>query len=437
VLRRLALAIAVSVVVAACGDDPDAVPPTGGDARPRGETEVRLLTDTSREAVSADPKLAGRAITDFGVELFGRIAETAAAEDNVIVSPASVAIALAAVEPGVVGDAQQQLRALLGIEDAEAFHRSMNALQRSIEDRKPAPANDEGEKPGEITMRIANSLFLQHDYPVEKAYLDTVGRHYGAAARAVDFASDPDAVAAEINRFVADVTNDKITNLVPAGTLQRDDVMTLVNALYLKASWQQVFAAKDTESRPFKRLDGREVEVPMMSGGSGSSAKGDGWVGATKSYVGNLAVQFILPDEGRFADVAGRLDEAFAEYARTASGGAELKLPRFESRYKIELDEALRALGLTKVYEPGHLLGIAPDKRLVLRKALHETFVAVDEEGTEAAAATALVFQAVSGPVTPPVPVVLDRPFLFRIIDRETDTTLFLGRVMDPTVGGD
>ena len=171
----------------------------------------------------------------------------------------------------------------------------------------------------------------------------------------------------------------------------------------------------------------------MMHGFSKSSARGDGWVAATKPYVGQLAAQFILPDEGRFDEVAADLDTVVAEFEAGRSPGAELAVPRFETRFTAELSVSLKALGLDALYRKGHLLGIADDPTLVLVAAVHETFLAMDEKGTEAAAATVLVAEATSGSAAPPVPVVLDRPFLFRIYDQSTGATLFLGRILDPT----
>jgi len=171
-----------------------------------------------------------------------------------------------------------------------------------------------------------------------------------------------------------------------------------------------------------------------MQGFGDSSAKGDHWVAATKSYVGGLAAQFILPDEGHFDEVAADLAGVFADYDADRTSGAQLVVPRFESRFHVELPEALRRLGLGALFdEEAQLLGIAPDERLKLDEALHETFIALDEEGTEAAAATIITGVVTSGPLTPPVPVVLDRPFLFRIIDMQTGVTLFVGQIVDPS----
>jgi len=424
--RSFVAAIVLGAVVASCA---------GADDREERVT-VGVLTDVERSPAdpSAEPRLAGDAITAFGADLFGAAVQAGDEGGNVIVSPASVAIALAMMEPGAVGDAQAQVRALLHIEDPVAFHASMSALEQDLEARVPAEPYDEGEEPGELTARIANAAFLQQGYPFEPAYLDAIGRSYGPVLRELDYPPDPDAAAREINRFVADATEDRIPELIADGVLLPDTVLTLVNALYLKVSWQTVFEVEATdEDHDFTRLDGSTVTVPLMAGEADATAQGDGWVGASKSYIGGLAAQFVLPDDGRFAEVAAVLGHAFSTFAREPRAGAPLSVPRFETRHHQELTPALKALGLTAPYETGHLLGIADRKTLVLDAVLHETYLAMDEEGTEAAAATAAVFRDVGAPINPPVPVVLDRPFLFRIYDQQTGATLFLGQVLDPT----
>ena len=424
-LTWLAGSVVAAIVAAACG---------GSDA-PEGHTTVRLLTDVERLPAdpSTDPHLAGDAVSSFGTELLGAALQTAVAGSNVIVSPASVAIALAMMEPGAVGAARTQLRELLHIEDPTAFHASMSALEQRLEAREPAAPIATDEEPGELVARIANGAFLQQGYPFEAAYLEAIGRSYGPVLRELDYEPDPDAAAHEINRFVADATNDRIPELIADGVLQRDTVLTLVNALYLKASWQSVFDAASTEDKDFTRLDGSTVTVPLMQGEADATARGDGWVGASKQYVGNLVAQFVLPDDGRFDEVASEVGRAFATFESEPRGGAPLSLPRFETRHHEELSPALKALGLTAPYERGGLLGIARSDTLVLDAVIHETYLAMDETGTEAAAATAAVFRDVSAPLDPPGPVVLDRPFLFRIYDLETGATLFLGQVLDPT----
>ncbi len=393
---------------------------------------MRVLTDGPPARADGDARIAGGAVRTFGAELL-RAAVAEAPDGNVVVSPTSVAIALAMLEPGAVGDARQQLRAVLRIDDASAFHGSLSAVAQSLAGRSLAAPTFPGEEAGELTARIASAAFLQQGYPVEAAYLATIGRHHGPVLREVDYEPDPDAVAREINRFVAEETAERIPALIADGVLAADTALTLVNALYLKVSWQTAFRRERSEDHDFTRLDGSTARVPLMRGHADATARGDGWVGATKAYVGHLEAQIVLPDEGRFDEVVGRLAPAFDSFTTDRRGGAALSLPRFVVRHHQELSPALRSLGLVAPYERGGLLGIADDDRLLLDAVLHETYLAVDEEGTEAAAATASVMRATGRPVEPPAPVVVDRPFAVRIHDHDTDATLFAGLILDPS----
>lgn len=449
-MRRLAwCAIVVAVAVAgACGSD-DASTTDQASAQSStstdegfepGETTVTpdtsaslpvdIVSVTARSAPVAGRALAGQAITEFGLDLFGEVRSGTPAA-NTTVSPMSVAIALAMVEPGTVDLAREQMRAMLRIDDPDAFHASMNALEQDLEARTPGSFGEDSD-PGQVTVNVANAAFLQRGYPFEQGYLDAVGSNYGPVLREVDFAPDPDQVAHQINDFVADATNDQILDLIADGTIRPETVLALVNALYLKASWLEPFNESASTDRPFTLLDGSNVDVAFMNGFGTSSAAGDGWVGATKSYVGGLSAQFILPDEGRFDEVAANLSTVLADYELNLTSSAELVVPRFRTRTSTELTPVLNGLGLTAPYVEGGLLGVANDPRLVIDQVMHEAFVAMDEEGTEAAAATVVLEYPTSAALLPPVPVVLDRPFLYRISDDASGATLFIGQITNP-----
>ncbi len=375
--------------------------------------------------------LAGAAITAFGLDLFAQLR----LEDpnaNLTVSPTSVAVALAMLEPGAVGAAADQLQALLRIADAAAFHASMNALEQNLENRVPLGIQEDT-NPGDITIGIANAAYLQRGFPFRPQYLEEIGSNYGPVLREVDFEPDPDAVAHEINKFVADATNNQIVDLIDDGAIDPATVLALVNALYLKASWLEPFDSATTRDAPFTLLDGTQVRVPLMHGRSDSAARGDGWVGATKTYVGGLTAQFLLPNIGRFEEVADSLSEVFDEYSENQTAGAALFVPKFETRKSTVLDGALKDLGLSDLYQPGNLVDIAPVDQLVLDQVMHQTYVAMDEQGIEAAASTVAVFKLVSGTTAPPILVRLDRPFFYRIIDETSGATLFIGQITDPT----
>ena len=429
-VNRLGLLGVLALTAVACGDGESAAVPDSVSVVPVAAAVA--IPVAARLVPTADANLAGQAISAFATDLFTSARAMSKPGDNVAVSPASVAVALAMLEPGTVGDAQTQLRKLLHIGDPVSFHASMNALEQNLESRVSTAFNT-GDDPGEITMRIANAAYLHKNYPFRPAYLEAVGSNYGPVLYEVDFDADPDAVAHQINAFVADATNNRIPQLIDDGVIRHDTVLALVNALYLKASWLGPFDETATKDQSFTGLDGAKHTVPMMNGGSDSSAAGDGWIGATKTYVGGLSAQFILPDEGRFDEIANDLDRVVAEYTANQTSPSTLGLPRFDLRFGVELTPTLQALGLTAPYQPGGLLDIADDPRLILDKVIHQTDVAMNEQGTEAAAATVAFGYPTSAPPNPPVPVVLDRPFLYRIIDNDTGTTLFIGQVLDPT----
>lgn len=431
--------IALSLIVASCGDSdvPDGRSEQPGVTDRTQVTEVAALARPvavvvpERLVVGVDPQRAGAAITAFATDLFAG-ARNDQPGHNVTVSPTSVAFALAMLEPGTVGDAQTQMRTLLHIDDPVAFHASMNALQQNLQSRVPQDFGPDVD-PGEITMHVADAAYLQRGYPFEPTYLQAIGSNYGPVLYEVDFSADPDAVAHAINQFVAEATNDRITDLIGDGVIKPETVLALVNALYMKASWLQTFDAATTTEHPFTDLDGTQISVPLMNGSGSTSASGDGWIGATKDYVGGVSAQFILPDEGRFDEVAGNLGSVLAEYETNRTSGSSLGLPRFDVSFDLELTPTLQALGLTAPYQPGGLTAVANDPRLIIDQAIHETHVAMDEDGTEAAAATVLLAYPVSAPAIEPVPVVLDRPFIYRIVDNTTGATLFIGQILDPT----
>ncbi len=428
----------------------------GDKASPTTATAVASPVELPfREEPAADPATAGRAVTDLGAAWFG-VERAASPDDNLSVSPTSMAVALAMTEPGAVGDGRSELQALLGIDTAnpDGFHASMNALEQSLESRTsmdlPPDVADEiaeeltGAEAEEFAramaeiIRVTNAAYVQHDYPFKPEYLDAVGRNYGAALNQIDFEADPDAAAAVIDAWVASETNDRITELFGPAALTSDTVLVLVNALHADADWAVPFTESDTADEDFTRLDGSIVQVPLMVDQADRAMSGNGWVGASKALVGDLVFEVIVPDKGRFDEVAADAGGVFEEFTAGAGPGDELWLPRFETRTRTQAGAALQQLGLRSLFKPGHLLGMADSELLVLFDIRHEVYLNVNETGIEAAAATGMAFRDVGGYVGPPPPKVrVDRPFLYRILDQQTGATLFLGQITDPTVDVD
>lgn len=423
-----ALTLVTLAAVTSCGGADG-----GGGGAGGGNATVVKLTARQPAAAATDKSIAANSITAAGFDIFTAVGADADPAANVIISPASIAIALAMLEPGATGDAQTQIRSLLRIDDPAPFHASINALVQGLESREP-PTAFGNEPKKKLTIRVANAAYLQQGVVFEPPYLDAIGTNYGPTLNTVDFHAHPDAVGQEINKFVSTATNGKIPKLVSPGAIDPASVLTLINALYLQASWQTAFEPGGTAEHSFTLTDGSAAIVQLMRNTADSAARGDGWVAATKRYVGGLSAEFVLPDDGRFAEVAANVGQTFADIDDNRGTAGILGLPRFTTRFQVELGSALAALGVTAPFQENQLLGIANDPQLKVGQAIHETIMAMDESGTEAAAATAMMLAGAPAPVEPPIHVILDRPFFFRIFDELSGATLFVGRIMNPTV---
>ena len=412
--RAIGVAVALLTLTAACGRDAAVITPPS----PIGEPTAK----------GGDPKIAARAITDFGTELFNAVRT----DKNTVVSPVSVAIALSMLEPGANGAGKTELDDALHVAHDGAYHASMTALRQSLESAS-APKKTGDYDPGDLQIAISNATYTQGGYPLKAAYLATLGKYYGPVLKTVDFADHGDDAVADINKFIADGTRGHITKVLDE--VDPQTMLALVNALYLKASWLEKFDSGDTKREPFTRRDGKKVTADLMHGTSEASTSGAGWVAARKYYSSRLAADFVLPDSARFEEVATKLAKIFSEFDGGTADGAKFVLPKLTTRFREDLRPSLNKLGIRSVYDEGNLMNVAGDARLVVDQAVHATFLAMDEKGTEAAAATVITARAVSARAGTPVPVILDRPFFFRIVDTETGATLFVGQILDPTAG--
>ena len=399
-------------------------------------------SDLSRVASSApreDILAASAAIGAFGADLYSVLARDAAG-GNLVVSPASIVTALAMTYAGAVGSTADEMAKTLHFElQGDALHQAFNALDSLIESRSWEGKDPEGNERG-VLVKTANSLWAQRDLVFDALFLDTLAANYGAGVRLVDFKKAAEAARETINEWVAEQTEEKITDLLPADALDALTRLVLVNAVYLDATWASPFDKDATADGPFTTLSGSVVTAPLMSQSAGFAyGKGDGWQAVELPYARDeLAMLVILPDEGRFAEIEGRLNSGLVETAAAAlTTGSEVQLtiPAFEFRTQTGLADALKALGMEKAFDSqtADFSGMTRQERLYISKVVHEAYIAVDEEGTEAAAATAVIARVTAGPMET-VQMRIDRPFIFALRDRDTGAILFLGRVTDPTV---
>jgi serpin B len=329
---------------------------------------------------------------------------------------------------GAVGDTKQELAEVFGLPAEPASHEAQNLLAATLEE-----IGIEDEETGEtVVLDLANSVWGQSGMPFGEPFLDTLATHYGAGLRSIDF-GEAEAARSAINGWVSDRTRDRIPDLLSPGFIKPGLTrLVLVNAVYLKATWAEQFATEATTSEAFLRLDGSTVEVPMMNGPAvaGRYATNDGYVAVEVPYSGNdLSMLLIVPDD--FETVEQALSSSWLSGLddQLAAGTIDLSMPRWEIETDLDLGPALTTLGFE--IPGGDFSGIAPG--LFIDEAIHAANITVDEQGTEAAAATAIGFLE-SAPLVD-VTLRVDRPFLFVVRHHPTGTPLFIGRVTDPTSG--
>lgn len=430
-LRLAVLAALATPLAAACGDE------RGG---PRDDGLVRdmdlVKSDVARSAgqPEAIPEVVA-ALHGFAGDLHR---ELAARPGNLVWSPYSVAVALGMTLPGAGGRTAGELRDVLGVGDVARFHGGLNALTAHVEGLAGPQERADGSE-AEVALDSASQLYGQRDVGWQREFLDVLAREYGAGLRTVDFRTAHEEARGIINDWVAGRTRDRIPELIGEGVLDALTRLVLVDALYLKAPWEYPFETSMTASAPFQLPNGTSVDVATMAQPMLAStlAEGDGWRSARLPYAGGaLAMTVVLPGPGRMDQVDEELMSG--GLAGALAGGRsvnlDLRLPKWTFRTPSPLKGPLQELGMRDAFDPERA-DFAPMTQenldLHVTDVVHEGFIAVDEEGTEAAAATAAVMGVTSAPVTEPFHV--DRPFLFAIHDVEHQTPLFLGRVDDPS----
>jgi len=357
-----------------------------------------------------------------------------AQDGNLIFSPFSISLALAMTYAGARGDTETQMAQTLHFNLPQAgLHPAFNALDLALANQ-PQPASKD-QTP--LQLNIANGVWAEQTYPFLPDFLDTVALNYGAGIRQADFVNNYEPVRKEINGWVADQTKNKIKDLLASGVLNSDTRMVLVNAIYFKADWLHQFKKESTTDRPFHLLDGSTVNVPMMSQDTSAPyATGNGWQAVDFPYAGDTAAMtIIVPDEGSFETFDATFDLATFDSILADMQPTPLvfSLPKFSFTRDFGLARQLSDLGMPDAFDPGRadFSGMTGKRDLYISDVVHKAFVAVDEKGTEAAAATAVIMQLAAA-LPPSTSLVVDRPFIFVIRDTVSGQILFMGRVVNP-----
>lgn len=429
-MGRILWTCALVLLLTACGPD---APDRGGRETERADPEVRLIKAEAERVRSPDvtdeqvAELVG-GNNDFAFKMYHEQGGTG----NLIFSPYSISLAFSLAYAGARGETEAQMAETLNFLPQETQHPAFNA----IEGRMSGLGEKGGGGPSPpFRLNVANSAWGQEGFRFEQAYLETLAAHYGAGLRPLDF-GQPDDASEEINTWIEAETENRIKDLVSPKVISPSTRLMLVNAVYFKASWRSSFVESRTKDGPFTLLDDSEVTASLMRQSSYLPySEGDGYEAVRLPYKGDAAdMLVILPEEGRFEEVEGRLDAGFLDEVDEQIRPDEfvkLTMPRFDFETDLDLPESFDSMGMTAPFGGAADFGrITNEADLSIDDALHRANISVDEKGTEAAAVT-LLDMSVSG--TPePVEMTLNRPFLFVIEERETGSLLFMGRVTDP-----
>lgn len=362
-------------------------------------------------------------------------------DENLTFSPHSLSTAFAMLSDAADGETLQELEDTLqfGATD-EAFHRAQSALSLALAARNHEATDDAYGKADARILTESNDIWINQDAKPADSFLDTLALYYGAGVHLADFKGDAEGARKAINDKVATVTHQLIPEIIPGGLLNQHTVAVLTNALYFKAPWAKKFAPR--QAGDFHRLDGSTSTADMLNTRTTLRYyEGNGFVSVAVPYWGGeLSMQLVVPDAGAYEQVREQLssDGLGDILAGQTFEDVDLTLPVFELNYSAPAMKAFKQLGLARAFDPESAQFPRLESELIktvhIEAIAHKATVAIDEDGTEASAVTAITGSGggSSGPPPEPKVVKADRPFLFMIRDNPTGSLLFVGQVVEP-----
>jgi serpin B len=344
---------------------------------------------------------------------------------NIVLSPFSISAAVGMTYPGARNETADQMQNALRFHvDLEQHYKQFQALVSDI-DADGSP------------MSVANTLWMQSGFQIEKDFLDASEKYFGSTVRQVNFSAAPDSARVAVNTLIEQQTRTKIKDLLPPGSVNPLTRLVLANAVYFKDSWATAFDPEKTKDREFflspkKSITAKFMELHRVD---------------FPFYENNLVTVLELPyrnprfsmlillpkgDMGVFEN--SLTSEAYTSWNFTSGRFKSIQIPRFKIDHEVEPAEILKRFGMTQAFQEGQadFSGISKEQRLFISGIFHKAFIEVNEEGTEAAAATAVVVQAESEPARQP-DFIANKPFMFILRDRISNCILFIGKVKDPT----
>jgi len=364
----------------------------------------------------------------FAFDLYAKLKTS---QGNIFFSPYSISTALAMTYAGAKGNTEKQMAGVMHFrKDQKGFHDAFGQMQNRI---------NEVRKKGNVKLSVANSLWMQKDYAFLPAFLDLTKRNYDAAFNYVDYVNAAENARVSINTWVEEKTSDKIKDLIGPGVLDAATKMVLANAIYFKGSWAKKFDTSMTTDMWYWITPKDSVKTRMMTmNGRETGYLDDGKVQCIElPYVGkDLSMIMILPKKrDGLHDVENGLTKGYVDdlVVNLSERDVNVRIPKFKTTKEFLLNSQLSSLGMTDAFTgEADFSGMTGKKDLLISDVIHKAFVEVNEEGTEAAAATAVVMMTKSMPSMPPT-FCADHPFIFLIRDTATGSILFMGRMVNPT----
>jgi serpin B len=387
--------------------------------------------DPDAQKIAPPPALV-QAGNHFAFDLYGQLRHDKK-DENLFYSPASISLALGMTSAGARGETARQMAGVLHWQTgADALHAGMNNWINQLN------VIDKGQ---EYELRVANRLWAQQGYKFLDPFLKITRDQYQAALGQVNFQTQAEASRQTINRWVEQQTASKVQDLLPQGAIESRTKLVLTNAIYFKGNWQEPFEKSATRDLDFAVAGSQKQRVPMMQMTDRFRfARLNGLKVLAMPYTGGqLSMVAVLSDD---VDGLGKLEDSLSPEKWKEWTGAlkstqvSVRLPRFKMTSEFSLKRALSELGMPLAFEEGSadFSGMNGQHDLFISAALHKAFVDVNEQGTEAAAATGIVIAPTSAVIEPARPEEFhaDHPFLFGIVDNRAGSVLFLGRVLDP-----
>ncbi len=430
IARNLLAILALAGLVACGGSESDSPPDEPSNSVDTEVVQSDLERDRDPSVEPADLATQVEGNNAFALDLYKSVLGDHQGED-LIASPYSVSIALAMTYAGARGQTEADMASVMHYRlPQEDLHPVFNKIDLELESRGENAEGSDGEP---FQLNVANSIWGQDGFEFKEPFLDTLALNYGAGLRILDFGSDPEGSRDIINQWVEGETEGLIKDLLPMGSIRPSTRLVLTNAIYFNAAWALKFDENMTRDGDFTLLDSTTKSVPMMyQMETFSHTRVDDVDALELMYDGDEVSMVILMPED-FESFERDID---AEFLTEVSSGLEskmvdLSMPKFEIESTVPLTQTLKDMGMQSAFASADFTGMA-DAELVITDVLHKAVIKLDEAGTEAAAATAVVVGETSAP-SADIELEINKPFIYYIRDVETNTIIFMGRVLDPS----